>query len=59
MTEMLKNGENMQLICMSSIEKASKVPRYCDASCQADCENLTELPDFEAKVSYKQILKND
>jgi len=53
MTEMSKNGENMQLICMSSIENASEIPRYCDVSCQADCESLTELPDFETKVSYK------
>lgn len=51
LTEVQKNGENMQLICMSSVESASKVPRYCDASCQADYKNLTELPDFEAKVS--------
>ncbi|XP_011877301.1 PREDICTED: uncharacterized protein LOC105567226 [Vollenhovia emeryi] len=45
---MRKNGENMQLICVSSIESVSKPPRYCDASCQAD--SLTELPDFEAKM---------
>lgn len=43
----------MQLIYVSSIEDASKTPRYCDASCQADYESLTELPDFEAKVSNK------
>ncbi|XP_012063912.1 PREDICTED: uncharacterized protein LOC105627234 [Atta cephalotes] len=50
LTERRKNGENMQLICMSSIEDASKVSRYCDASCQADYESLMDLPDFEAKI---------
>lgn len=45
-----KNDKNMKLICMSSIENASKVSRYCDASCQANCESLTELSDFEIKM---------
>ncbi|XP_071630043.1 uncharacterized protein [Temnothorax longispinosus] len=56
LTEMRKNGENMQLICVSSIENASKVPRYCDASCQADYESLVELPDFEAKVKEGKLM---
>ncbi|KYN07295.1 hypothetical protein ALC62_01497 [Cyphomyrmex costatus] len=56
LTERRKNGENMQLICVSSIENASKVPRYCDASCQADYESLTELPDFEAKVKQGKFM---
>lgn len=45
----------MQLICMSSIEDASKVSRYCDASCQADYESLMDLPDFEAKVNCTTV----
>ncbi|KYN40310.1 hypothetical protein ALC56_05255 [Trachymyrmex septentrionalis] len=56
LTERRKNSENMQLICMSSIEDASKVPRYCDASCQADYENLMELPDFETKVKKGKFM---
>lgn len=51
-----KNDKNMKLICMSSIENASKVSRYCDASCQANCESLTELSDFEIKVNYIRII---
>lgn len=51
LTEVQKNGENMQLICVSSIENASKIPRYCDASCQANYESLTEPSDFKTKVS--------
>lgn len=58
LSEMRKTGDNMQLICVSSVENASKVPRYCDASCQADCESLTEFWDFETKVNYKRIMKN-
>ncbi|KYQ54499.1 hypothetical protein ALC60_06646 [Trachymyrmex zeteki] len=54
--ERRKNGENMQLIYVSSIEDASKTPRYCDASCQADYESLTELPDFEAKVKEGKFM---
>ncbi|KYN19944.1 PREDICTED: uncharacterized protein LOC108761088 isoform X1 [Trachymyrmex cornetzi] len=56
LTERRKNGENMQLICMSSIEDASKVPRYCDASCQADYKSLMELPDFETKVKEGKFM---
>ncbi|XP_012229223.1 uncharacterized protein [Linepithema humile] len=44
------NGENMRLICLSSMEDAPKVPRYCDASCQADYERLMAVPDFEMKA---------
>jgi len=40
---------------MSSIEDASKVSRYCDASCQADYESLMDLPDFEAKVNCTTV----
>ncbi|XP_012527400.1 uncharacterized protein LOC105831662 isoform X2 [Monomorium pharaonis] len=56
LTETRKTGDNMQLICMSSIENASNVPRYCDASCQADCESLTEFPDFETKVKEGKLM---
>lgn len=53
-----KNGKNMRLICMSSIENASRVPRYCDASCQANCESLTELSDFEIKMKEGKRIGN-
>ncbi|CAL1685030.1 unnamed protein product [Lasius platythorax] len=53
-----KNGKNMRLICMSSIENASKVPRYCDVSCQANCESLTELSDFEIKMKEEKRRTN-
>ncbi|XP_011338604.1 uncharacterized protein LOC105280088 isoform X2 [Ooceraea biroi] len=48
-----KSGENMRLICVSSIENAPRMPRCCDASCQADCERLTGLPDFEMKMKER------
>ncbi|KAL0109438.1 hypothetical protein PUN28_014483 [Cardiocondyla obscurior] len=54
--EMQKNGKNMQLICVSSTENASKAPRYCDVSCQADYDSLTDLPDFEAKIREGKLM---
>lgn len=56
LTEIRKTGDNMQLICVSSVENASKVPRYCDASCQADCESLTEFSDLETKVKEGKLM---
>ncbi|XP_029676404.1 uncharacterized protein LOC115243487 isoform X1 [Formica exsecta] len=53
-----KNGKNMRLICMSSIENESKALRYCDASCQANCESLTELSDFEIKMKEGKRITN-
>ncbi|XP_072744288.1 uncharacterized protein [Anoplolepis gracilipes] len=58
LTETEKNGKNMRLICMSSTENDSKVPRYCDASCQANCESLTELSDFEIKMQEAKRIAN-
>ncbi|XP_025161032.1 uncharacterized protein LOC105188487 isoform X2 [Harpegnathos saltator] len=48
--ETQKSKQNTRLICISSMDSASKEPRYCDMSCQVNCENLKELPDFEAKM---------
>lgn len=47
---MQKSGQNMRLICVSSMDNASKESRYCDTSCQVNSESLKELPDFEMKV---------
>ncbi|KAL6264706.1 hypothetical protein P5V15_004805 [Pogonomyrmex californicus] len=56
LTGMRKNGKNMQLICVSSRENLPEVPRYCDASCQADCESLMKLPDFETKMKEGKFM---
>ncbi|KAH0956325.1 hypothetical protein HN011_008141 [Eciton burchellii] len=45
-----KSSGNMRLICMSSMENTLKMPRYYNVSCQANCERLSELPDFEMKM---------
>lgn len=58
LTGIEKNAKNMQLICMSSTENTSKEPRYCDASCQANCESLTELSDFEMKIKEEKRIAN-
>ncbi|KAL6448347.1 hypothetical protein ACFW04_000351 [Cataglyphis niger] len=58
LTETRKNGKNMRLICMSSTENESKILRYCDASCQANCESLTELSDFEMRMKEGKCLAN-
>ncbi|XP_020278342.1 uncharacterized protein LOC109852014 isoform X2 [Pseudomyrmex gracilis] len=57
-TNRTRNNDNMRLLCLSSDENASQGPRYCDASCQADRESLTELPDFETKMMEAKRLKD-
>ncbi|XP_032690962.1 uncharacterized protein LOC116853819 isoform X2 [Odontomachus brunneus] len=49
-SEMQNSGQNMRLVCISSVDNASKEPRYCDTSCQVNSESLKELPDFEMKM---------
>ncbi|XP_014482499.1 PREDICTED: uncharacterized protein LOC106748475 [Dinoponera quadriceps] len=46
--ETQKSGRNMRLICLSSMDDASKEPR--DTLCQDNCESSKELPDFETKM---------
>lgn len=47
---MQNSEQNMRLVCISSMDNASKEPRYCDMSCQVNSESLKQLPDFEMKV---------
>lgn len=51
---MQKTGQNMRLICMSSMDDPSKEPHCCDTSCQVNSESLKELPDLEMKVRLWQ-----
>ncbi|KOC62566.1 hypothetical protein WH47_04227 [Habropoda laboriosa] len=44
-SDVQKRGENVQLICMSSMEKASKMTQ-CDVSCQADYHIPLKTSDY-------------
>lgn len=45
LSEIKRNNENVQLICISSMGKVPKMT-HCDASCQVDYETALKVCDI-------------
>ncbi|KAF3425869.1 hypothetical protein E2986_09976 [Frieseomelitta varia] len=56
LSEINKHDENVQLICISSMDKVPKMT-LCDASCQVDCETALKTID-DGKITDSNV-KNE
>lgn len=50
LSEIKKRDENVQFICISSMEKVPKMTQ-CDASCQVDYEIALKVSDVKYTIS--------
>ncbi|CAL7941645.1 unnamed protein product [Xylocopa violacea] len=59
-SEIQKRCENVQLVCISSMEKVSKMTQ-CDASCQADYETTSDrkIPNLNIKDGIELVVSKE